>query len=237
MTHRCHNGQFLLKFARDRDTYREMVREHLRKYGIWLLDYCVTCNHAHLLVDAEERERVSMFMQEVASEFARQYNRRKSRMNAFWGDNFHATVVESGKYLWECLCYIELNMVRCGAVAHPKDWQWLGYHEITRLRRRYRLIDLERLCWRLTAESLEELGRNLEVALAERIAKDQLKREPCWTEGLAVGSREFVESMKPLILSRRETEVVASAEGWELRETLVSYGQKSGPKNASKGDF
>lgn len=58
-------------------------------------------------------------MQEVASEFAREYNRRQGRMNAFWGDNFHATLVESGRYLWECLCYIELNMVRRAGVRHP----------------------------------------------------------------------------------------------------------------------
>jgi REP element-mobilizing transposase RayT len=34
VTHRCHNRAFLLKFARDRDTYRGMVREHARKYRL-----------------------------------------------------------------------------------------------------------------------------------------------------------------------------------------------------------
>jgi hypothetical protein len=32
-------------------------------------------------------------------------------------------------YLWECLQYVELNMVRCGAVAHPDQWEWSGYGE------------------------------------------------------------------------------------------------------------
>ena len=114
ITHRCHNRAFLLRFARDRDAYREKLREHVKKYDVWLLDYCITSNHGHLLVDAQERVEVSGFMQEVASEFAREFNRRKRRMNAYWGDNFHATLVESGRYLWECLCYIQLNMNRCG---------------------------------------------------------------------------------------------------------------------------
>jgi len=26
--------------------------------------------------------------------------------------------------------YIDLNMVRAGAVDHPKDWVWSGYQEI-----------------------------------------------------------------------------------------------------------
>jgi putative transposase len=109
-------------------------------------------------------------------------------MNAFWGDNFHATLIEDGIYLWRCLCYVELNMVRCGVVSHPRQWEWVGYHEIMGTRRRYRLLDLERLCWRLPTGDLPELSKHLEAALAEAIARDQVKREPLWTESLAVGS-------------------------------------------------
>ena len=68
ITHRCHNREFLLRFARDRNGYREKLREHVKKYEVWLLDYCITSNHVHLLLDAEERLEVSGFMQEVASE-------------------------------------------------------------------------------------------------------------------------------------------------------------------------
>jgi hypothetical protein len=57
------------------------------------------------------------------------------------GDNFHATLVEEGSYLWRCLCYIELNMVRAGVVSHPREWEWVGYHEIMGQRKRYRLLD------------------------------------------------------------------------------------------------
>ena len=78
LTHRCHNRAFLLKFARDRDTYRSMLREHLRPYKVALLDFCVTCNHVHLLVDTDDHRKLSGLMQEVASEFARAYNRRKT---------------------------------------------------------------------------------------------------------------------------------------------------------------
>ena len=174
LTHRCHNRAFLLKFARDRDAYRVKVREHLRQFDVSVLDYCVTSNHVHLLVDASERLEVSGFMREVASEFARAYNQRKGRANAFWGDNYHATLVEDGEYLWQCLCYIELNMVRCGVVEHPRDWAWVGYHEIMGGRQRYRLIDVDRLCWRLRADNVEEVRKNLIASLDERIARDEM---------------------------------------------------------------
>src|SRR6478752_9308389 len=86
LTHRCHNRSFLLKFARDRNAYRAKLRAHLEQHQLWLLDYCVTCNHVHLLVDAAERTDLSTWIQRVAGEFARAYNRRKGRANAFWGE-------------------------------------------------------------------------------------------------------------------------------------------------------
>ena len=40
-----------------------------------------------------------------------------------------------------CMAYIELNMVRAGAVKHPKDWEFCGYNEILDPPGRYQLID------------------------------------------------------------------------------------------------
>jgi putative transposase len=235
VTHRCHDRTFLLKFARDREAYRAKLREHLPRFEVSLLDYCLTSNHVHLLIDAADRLEISRFMRAVAGEFARAYNRRKERSNAFWGDNFHATLVESGDYLWRCLCYIELNMVRCGVVSHPREWEWVGWHEMMGTRRRYCLLDLEQLCWRLCAQDLEDVRRNLAVALEEAIARDDMQRAPYWTESLAVGSVSFLEQVQPLILSRRETEIEeATANVWTLSESAVPYGQKTGAKIACK---
>ena len=236
LTHRCHNRAFLLRFARDRDAYRAKLRQKLKRFEVSLLDYCLTCNHVHLLVDAEDRLQVSGFIREVAGEFARAYNKRKARLNAVWGDNFHATLVDTGQYLWRCLRYVELNMVRCGAVPHPRHWEWLGYHEIMGTRRRYRVLDLDRLCWRFGTDSIEELRGNLEATLHEAIVRNQMKREPCWTDSLAVGSRRFLEQVQPLILSRRETEIVEDPELdlWVLKDTEVPYGCKLNSKTSAK---
>jgi len=223
VTHRCHNREFLLKFARDRDTYRSILRGQLRSSKVCLLDYCLTSNHVHLLLDAPERENLSSLMQVVAGESARAYNRRKGRMNAFWGDNYHATAVEEGQYLWRCLVYIEMNMVRCAVVEHPRQWEWTGCREIMGERSRYRLLDLERLCWRLRTDDIHSLRRNLKSSLEERIASKQMEREPSWTEGLAVGSRGFVEAMQPQIATRRQMGFLESATGWVLAEDSLPY--------------
>ena len=66
LTHRCHNRQFQLKFARDRNDYRARLRSALKELDVSLLDYCMTCNHVHLLVDASERDQVSRLVQTVS---------------------------------------------------------------------------------------------------------------------------------------------------------------------------
>lgn len=42
LTHRCHNRQFLLKFATDRNGYRRRLREAIRQTGLSLLTYNLT---------------------------------------------------------------------------------------------------------------------------------------------------------------------------------------------------
>ncbi|HXJ61011.1 MAG TPA: transposase, partial [Verrucomicrobiae bacterium] len=116
LTHRCHDRKFLLKFACDRHRYRQRLREAVLELQVSLLSYNVTSNHVHLVAYSDDEEQISLLMQQAAGEFARDYNRRKGRSGAVWNGRYHATMVDSGEYLWECLLYVELNMVRCGAV-------------------------------------------------------------------------------------------------------------------------
>ena len=36
-------------------------------------------------------------------------------------------------------------MARVGVAAHPREWRFGGYHELSGTRKRYRIIDLDRL--------------------------------------------------------------------------------------------
>ena len=69
-------------------------------------------------------------------------------------------------------------------------------------RERFRLLDLDRLCWRLRAGDREQVRKNLAVSLAELIGRGELKRQALWTESLAVGRRAFVENVQPQISGR-----------------------------------
>ena len=223
LTHRCHNRQFLLRFALDRDDYRLRLRQAVGRYDLSVLDYCLTSNHVHLLAFAEDLNQISEFMQKVAGEFGQAYNRRKARTGAYWGDRFHSTIVEPGQHLQRCMVYIALNMVRCGKVRHPREWAWSGYQELIGSRQRFRILDVDGLLRLLGNADLSEFRQHYESSIRERLAKDLVKREPQWTESIAVGSQAFVEQVEGQIKGRQVLEIQGAGDAWILKEAASPY--------------
>ena len=84
LTHRCHEREFLFKFARDRKQYLHWLYEARKRFGLCILNYAVTCNHVHLLVKDTQEGVIARSMQLVAGRTAQDYNRRKTRVGAFW---------------------------------------------------------------------------------------------------------------------------------------------------------
>ena len=225
ITHRCHNRAFLLKFRKDRATYRQMLWAQLQGTGISLLSYGITSNHVHLLLRPDPSgalESLSGLMRNLEGEFSQLYNRRKKRQNAFWGDRYHATMVDSGDYLWKCLVYIDLNMVRAGVVRHPREWPWTAYHELMGDRKRYRVIDMPELLEQLGGCSETSFRENYAYCIEEAIRLKEYQRDGKWTESLAVGSEGFVGKAGRQIKNRMRVERQKDQEDrttWILRET------------------
>jgi putative transposase len=225
LTHRCHNRNFLLRFAKDRSQYRERLRLALKRFRVSLLGYCLTSNHTHLLVTAKEPACISRFMQKLESDFAAYYNRRKHRCGAFWGDRFHCTLVESGDHLWRCMQYIDLNMVRAGVVNHPSEWPWCGYHELIGQRRRYRLLDLDRLLELQGKPDRNSLARIYQAEIEQKIENRNFAYAPIWTRSIAIGSQSFVEEISRKTKRKKHLETSENQEGdWYLFEETEVYG-------------
>ncbi len=167
------------------------------RHGLRVLNYMATSNHIHLLVlDSGEREIIPRSMQLISGRTAQEFNQRKKRKGAFWEDRYHATAVETNHHLISCLTYIDLNMMRAWAVAHPSQWPSCGYPEIQKPRERYSIIDHRALMDLLGIPSIEALRRSHKTWVEEALAKGEQARESKWTESVAVGSRDFVETIK-----------------------------------------
>jgi putative transposase len=225
LTHRCHNGSFFLRFDIIRREYRRRLWLAVRRFRIQMLNYCLTSNHTHLLLKVCRPGSISELMRQLEGEFAAAYNRRKERRGAFWSERYHATVIEDGTHLWNCMRYIDLNMVRAGVVDHPIDWRWCGYQEIAGQRQRYRILEREELL-RLAGINTLEAFREwylAELNVAMRGGRSR-RREPHWTESIAVGSEAFVRKIAGLTRDRKKLEIKEWAESaWYVRDSAADY--------------
>jgi putative transposase len=225
ITHRCHKREFLLKFAKDRGRWLYWLLEAKRRYGLVILNYMVTSNHIHLLVvDDGNRDVIPRSIQLVAGRTAQEYNKRKRRKGAFWEDRYHATAVESGKHLLQCIVYIDLNMLRAGVVAHPFEWPFSGYKEIQKPRRKFALIAYERLRELAGFEVYDHLQATHKDWIHESLGKGDSVFQSKWSQSIAVGSEQFVEKTKEeLGIRAKGRKVIVGEEGYQLRESPVSY--------------
>ena len=197
LTHRCHKKEFLLKFAKDRRRWVAWLLEAKKRFGLRVLNFAVTCNHVHLLVvDSADPRVVPRSLQLIAGRTAQEFNFRKHRAGAFWEDRYHATAIENGAHLTNCITYIDLNMVRAGRVRHPIQWRHGGYYEMERTPRYKNLVDYGFLLKLLGIGTMEELRILRRRWVKEKIAAKQMARESQWTGSVAVGSCEFLEEMK-----------------------------------------
>jgi putative transposase len=208
-----------------------------RRFGLAVLNYCVTSNHIHLLVyDANGDGSIANSIQLVAGRVAQEYNQRKNRKGAFWEDRYHATAIEKGEHLLRCVVYIDLNMVRTGMVAHPQQWPQGGYREIQSPRRRFVLIDYDRLARMTGYDEFPRFQTAHREWVEKALTEKERRREAVWSESVAVGSRDYVAQVGAALggmgCGRRIRKV---AEGWELRESQAPYNADSENQNGVIG--
>ena len=224
ITQRCHQRHFLLRFDVDRRRWLYWLFQARRRYGLSVLNYVVTSNHVHLLVHDHGNDAIADAMQLIAGRTAQEYNHRHDRHGAFWEDRYHATAVAGETHLSRCMLYIDMNMVRAGAVTDPADWTASGYHETQHPRRRGARLDHPRLCELLGFDTLGQLQHARRERVAERIAAGVDLRDPVWTESVAVGSLDYTLLMRrALAYSNPGREPHPEPDGWSLREHPARY--------------
>jgi putative transposase len=187
----------------------------------------VTSNHL-LAFDSGGRHVLPDSIKLVAGRTGYEYNVRKKRKGAFWEDRYHATAVERNRYLRQCITYIDMNMVRAGAVEHPKQWEFCGYNEIQNPKKRKGIIDFDRLMDLLGLENYDDLKDAHAKWVDSTIQTNHSDKEKKWTQSLAVGSKTFIEEMKDALGFRATgRKILCADDTFELPETITPYGKDS----------
>ena len=227
ITHRCHKQEFFFKFKKYRERWIYWLFESKKRYGLSVMNFMVTCNHIHLLVEGGYDETViPRSMQLIAGKTAQEFNLKRQRKGAFWEDRYHATAIDRDDYFLNCMLYIDMNMVRAGVVRHPCEWKDCGYQELFMPKERYSIIDRKCLLKNLGLSSQEDFLEKYPIWLDDVLAKDRCRYEEQWSNSIAVGSKGFVEKVKFDLGSSGEPKKLEenSFGEYSLKEESAFYG-------------
>jgi REP element-mobilizing transposase RayT len=75
---------------------------------------------------------LSAFVQSVKQRFSHWYNTRHKQRGTLWEERFKSVIAMGPEAIASVAAYIDLNPVRAGLVADPKDYAWSGYGEASR---------------------------------------------------------------------------------------------------------
>lgn len=224
LTHRCHKQQWLLKFHKDRIRWLHWLFKARERFGLSVLNYMVTSNHIHLLVQDRGKNEIADSMQLIAGRTAQEFNRRKGRRGAFWEDRYHATAVQTDQHLAKCMTYIDLNMVRAGVVSHPLEWKYCGFHELHHPPMRKSKLDTAVLLELLEHHTVESLASTLNTWSIEKISTGTFQREGIWSESVMVGNEEYIRAQLEQNKYRYPTlKAVEKRGSFILKEPTASY--------------
>jgi putative transposase len=124
---RGNNRQVIFAAEADYQFFRDALVEAAEKHELAIHAYVWMSNHIHLLATPANEHGISKVFQSVGRKYVQYFNFTYKRSGTLWEGRYRSTVVDSEVYLLTLMRYIELNPVRAGMVAHPRDYPWSSY--------------------------------------------------------------------------------------------------------------
>ena len=133
----------LLKFQNGREGCRKRLWEASRKHKACILNYHISPDKMQVLLQGNSEEMTEV-IKDVAANTAADYRRRTNKEGPFWKKRFKATLIQHGIHMLRCNLTIDMTMVLHEKSLYPEESPFSGYQEIIDVRKRYRIINLEK---------------------------------------------------------------------------------------------
>ena len=126
ITFSCYRRASLLATPEARRTFEHTLERVRQWYGIYVTGYVVMLEHVHLLISEPERGQLSVAIQMLKQNTARQL-RKLAGSSSFWQARYYDFNVWSERKQVEKLRYIHRNPVKRRLVERPEDWEWSSF--------------------------------------------------------------------------------------------------------------
>jgi putative transposase len=124
---RGNNRMDIFRSDEDYDVWLTLLREASRSRDLDVNAYVAMRNHFHILATPRRKTAVEEVMHLLDFQYARYFNRRYERTGSPFEGRYRPTIIDTERYWYSCMRYVELNPVRAGIVSHPKSYSWSSH--------------------------------------------------------------------------------------------------------------
>src|SRR5215471_8063693 len=111
VTHRGNNRTTIFHHEDDYRTFLRLLEIVVGQFAIAVHAFALMTNHYHLLLTANDACQLAKSMGMLAWRYSRYFNAKYERTGTLWDGRYYSSVVDTEKYLLQCLRYIEQNPV------------------------------------------------------------------------------------------------------------------------------
>ncbi|MCI8700244.1 MAG: hypothetical protein HFJ47_02755 [Clostridia bacterium] len=136
------NKSYIFENSNDIKYYINIMNLLSENCEVKILAYCVMNNHTHMLVETEQVEKLSKYMQRLNTKYAKYYNKKYERVGYVFRNRYCSQGIYNEEQLYNCMMYIYNNPVKAGICKEAKDYPYSNYKEIkVKLKEEYTFID------------------------------------------------------------------------------------------------
>jgi len=111
--------------------FENILFEGVEKFEMRLIVYTLMPNHFHLVLYPKHDGEIQKFMHWVTLTHTQRWRALTNTIGHghLYQGRYKSFLVETDKYLWALLAYVERNSIRAKLVKSPKDWKWSSYYK------------------------------------------------------------------------------------------------------------
>jgi len=177
--------------------YLAGLQKYKELHPVKILGFCVMDNHAHILLGANNTQELSAYFKRVNADYAMYFNRINKRVGYVFRGRFKSEVVESIKYMTNCLAYIHNNPTKAGLANIAEDYNWSSYSNYIK---RTGIVDFDE-----ASTFFDTSPQNIKAIMAELALWDWLEHDDKEYEDAEVVLGELLERYDVTLVQVKES--------------------------------
>lgn len=126
------NKSFIFEKAEDIKYYIKNMYELQEEHKLKIIAYCIMNNHAHILIQTEDIQGLSKYMQRLNTRYGKYYNNKYNRVGFIFRNRYKSEGIYNEEHLYNCIKYIYDNPVKAGICKKASEYPYSNYKEYDR---------------------------------------------------------------------------------------------------------